>query len=185
MLRKNEYFGLSSYGEGCSTIMSTVKCVFRQERDWTCSLASFRTLLSGYLPLCDILSEDEYISKYNITKGPYNSRDMYNTGLLDIVPYKAGFKYPCPETNQAVFLTDLLEDHNVMIECMINAAHWIVLLGYVKLGSLEDDYFIYYDPYYHQVRNIIADELITMWYDVGTSPLQRDYIAVPKYRKEP
>lgn len=183
MERLNEYFGESTYGEGKSTVMTTVKNLFKQDRDWTCSIASLRTIMSGYYPDSDVLSEDEFINLYGLKKGPYNSLDLHDAGILNSIPHQAGYSIPAPSTNQAVFLTSLMEDYNVMIECMVNVAHWIVLLGYVKLGNLEQDMFIYYDPYYHRINTIVADELISMWYDIGKHPLQRDYIAIPKVER--
>ena len=179
LLRKNEYFGESTYGEGLESVMSTVRTMCRQERDWTCSVASLRTLMSGCRDI-KLPSEDFILETYGLTKGPYNSKDILDKGLLNDLTFRAGCIDPAPSKNQLVFLTGLMRDYNVMIECLINYAHWIVLLGYVKLGNIEQDMFIYYDPYYHRINTIIADELISMWYDIGERPLHRDYIAISK-----
>ena len=178
MQRKAEYFGSVNYGAGSETIMSSIREVFPQERDWTCSVASIRTLLSGSKN-CDIPTEDWFVSTYKLEKGPYNSKQILDKGLVSSYDYKLGCTEPILEGNQLFKLTQLMKTHNVMIECLINYAHWIVLLGYVKLGTIEQDKFIYYDPYYHRIQTIIADELMSMWYDISGT-MHRDYIAIAK-----
>ena len=56
---------------------------------------------------------------------------------IDGLDYKIAFEEKAPTSNQVGFLLDLMTDYNVMIECMINYAHWIVLLGYIHLGNIE------------------------------------------------
>ena len=178
--RKNEYFSENTYGQATKTILSTVSNVYRQERDWTCSIACLRTIMSGIMPDTEIPTEDYYVNNTGLTMGPQNSRTLKELGYLDGLDYKIAFEEKAPTSNQVGFLLDLMTDYNVMIECMINYAHWIVLLGYIHLGNIEEDRIVYYDPYYNRVNIIVADELISMWHDIGSNPLEQDYIAIKK-----
>ena len=177
MNRKKEWFIDIDYGAPVGTVMSTITEVFPQERDWTCSVACIRTLLSSVGVKED---EDYFINNLNIIKGPQNSRDIKNWGLIykdDSIIY--GCDKPVSD-DLAGDLTKLLQTHNVMVECMLNYAHWLVILSYIQLGSLEDDIIIFYDPYFNEVRQIRADEFFSMWWDIGDKPLHRDYVAIRK-----
>lgn len=178
MHRKAELFGESTYGQGTESVMSSVRIMFPQERDWTCSIASIRTLLSNK-DTRQVPTEDFFISNFHLEKGPYNSKQILDKGILEKYSYKVACLEPIPENNQLYHLTELMKKYNVMVECLINYAHWIVLLGYIKLGDAEQDQFIYYDPYYHRVNTIVADELISMWFDIS-GKMHRDYIAIAK-----
>ena len=72
----------------------------------------------------------------------------------------------------------------VMLESMINYAHWTVLLGYYPLcgNDLEKAKLLMYDPYYDEVRLVNADEFISMWRDGSyeTTRIDRDFIAVKR-----
>ena len=178
MKRKKEWFLDLDYGISCGTVMSTVKKVFPQERDWTCSVACFRTLT--YALYNKVKDEDYFVNNYNITIGPQNSKAISNWGFTaskDVIIYGCYNKF---DKDVAGNLTSLLKTHNVMVECMLNYAHWLVVLGYIQLGDLEDDIIILYDPYYNTVRQLIADEFFAMWYDVDKNPIHRDYVAVRK-----
>ena len=62
----------------------------------------------------------------------------------------------------------LAEKYYIMAECMYNYAHWVVVLGYFAVRDPEDTEehrILLYDPYYDQVRLVIADEFLTMWCD--------------------
>lgn len=62
----------------------------------------------------------------------------------------------------------LAEKYYIMAECMCNYAHWVVVLGYFAVRDPEDTEehrILLYDPYYDQVRLVIADEFLTMWCD--------------------
>lgn len=178
MKRKNEWFLDLDYGIACGTVMSTVKKVFNQERDWTCSVACFRTLIHALYG--NVKSEDFFVKNYNIIMGPQNSKDISNWGYAfreGIVTYGC---YDKLDKDVAGNLTRILRTHNVMVECMLNYAHWLVILGYIQLGSLEDDIIILYDPYYNEIRKLRADEFFSMWYDVAENPIHRDYVAIRK-----
>jgi len=179
MQRKQEYFKedlRDEYGTPIGTVCSSVRAVYPQERDWTCSIACLRTLLSASKVN---ISEDELISKCNISVGPKNSADVSEWEIVKDIKILTGYEHPVKE-NVLRELTMLMVDYNIMVECMVNYAHWIVLLAYVDLGDIEKDIIVYYDPYYNRVNEIIADEFASMWYDVGERPIQHDYVAIPK-----
>lgn len=171
-----EFFTNEHIGYCPLTIMSNVQSVYKQDRDWTCSIACLRTIAShtAYLP-----EEYDILQRYKINKGPQSSHS-----IRDWMKDDERFRYGCvdtiPEDYKLTYLTDLMKTHNVMIECMLNYEHWVVILGYVYLGSDELAQFIVYDPYYNNVRVIIAEELVSMWYGVEDYPIHRDYVACRK-----
>ena len=57
----------------------SISKVFKQERDWTCSIACIRTLISSKYNI----SENVFIQKYNLSTGPYYSKDIKRIGSLD------------------------------------------------------------------------------------------------------
>lgn len=162
---------------GSST--STVKVMCRQERDWTCSIGCLRTLLSASMDI--VPSEEELIKNYDVNIGPQNSKDIHDWGLkeLENTDVLYGFKNPIGE-RCLEDLTRLLQTYNVMVECMLYNAHWLVVLGYIQLGSPDDDKIILYDPYYNDVRILHGAEFIDMWFDTAVEPLHRDYVAIKK-----
>ena len=66
-----------------------------------------------------------------------------------------------------------------MAECMYNYAHWVVVLGYFAVRNAEDTEehrILIYDPYYDQVRLVIADEFLTMWCDPAGH--EKEFVAI-------
>ena len=181
MERKTEYFtGCAGYyGVSTGTSLSTIKETFPQERDWTCGLACFRTLLSAtYDP---VISEDTLIKYLQRKPGPVSSEDFIGYKHLfetDTYKLQLGAEKPI-ENNLCGELTTLLKTHNVMVACTLNGGHWLVILGYLDLGTIEEDKIIFYDPYYNDVRTFRADEFLSMWVSTD-GDLDHDYIAVPK-----
>ena len=65
-------------------------------------------------------------------------------------------------------LNYLKSGYFVMIEGMLNYAHWLVLLSYYPDSSslnVGDARVLVFDPYYNKVRLVILDEFINMWVD--------------------
>lgn len=56
------------------------KNFFRQERDWTCSIACIRTLLSSFLDV--VPSEDFFVIKYGLSPSVYYSKDIKKLDIL-------------------------------------------------------------------------------------------------------
>lgn len=161
-----------------STVVAAPAKLFPQERDWTCAFACLRTLMSGFER--DLISEDQIVTDYKPIPGPHYSRDIKKLGILD----KYDVVYGCDQ-NQIDFdyVLDLCRDgYYLMLESMINYAHWMVFLGYYPFVSenLEESQILLYDPYYNKVRLNSTDEFINMWLDGNyeNTKIERDFIAV-------
>lgn len=182
MVRKNEFFAASEevYGIPLSTSLATIKYTFPQERDWTCSIACFRTLLSTYSNT--LFSEQYFVDKLNRKPGPMCSDDFKSEALLNDLGIADKVVFGCdrPITEKLCEkLTELLKTHNVMVACTLNGGHWLAILGYVALGNIEHDKIIFYDPYYDDVRTFRADEFFAMW-ESSYNGCPHDYIAIAK-----
>lgn len=152
-------------------IQSTVKKLCRQERDWTCSVACLRTLMSVSKELD---SEETLVTKGNLVVGPQSSMDLLEAGILpkdSIVPGSG-------ERN-GEFLWSLLRTCNVMIECSISYAHWLVIMAAWENDN-GDKYIQMYDPFYDYIRIENWDSVIEMWYDISGLKVDQDFIALPK-----
>lgn len=80
-------------------------------------------------------------------------------------------------------LNYLKSGYFVMIEGMLNYAHWLVLLSYYPDSSsldVDDARVLVFDPYYNKVRLVILDEFINMWIDGEhhKNGVRHDFIAV-------
>lgn len=180
MDRKFEYFTYCKY-EGHNSVGNIPPKLFKQERDWTCSIACIRTLLSGIIK--DVESEEFFIDNYKLIPGPHFSKDIKRLHILD----KFNVVYGCDEENfDFVNLLNLLnENYFIMVESMINYSHWLVFLGYFSIKdkeNIEQHKILLYDPYYDSVRLENADEFIGMWIDgeyLNTN-VKKDFIAIKK-----
>ncbi|MCM1218455.1 MAG: hypothetical protein NC548_28540 [Lachnospiraceae bacterium] len=178
---KPEYFGDIDklYGNVQCSEISTVKRMFPQERDWTCALACFRTLLKS---VGITINEENLIEVCDIQIGPKNSSDVKRwAGVLKLdkqIRYGCDHRYI--NKKSANLLHELLRSHNVMLEVMLNYAHWIVVLAYYKMGELRDDTMVIYDPYYDKIRLFPAEEILSMWYAAGDNTKDRDFVAILK-----
>lgn len=161
-----------------NVVAKNPKFFFPQERDWTCSIACIRTILSGITDT--VPTENEFIDVYNLSPGPYYSKDIKSKQLLE--HYEV--LYGCDAEIKA--FEDLLEYMEqgffVMLESMYNYAHWMVLLGYYPFNDcdLENAKLLMYDPYYNNVRLLNVDEFLTMWIDGNhaTNGIKKDFIAI-------
>ena len=166
MKRMKEYF---TYEEPSAfvSVSNTPPRLFRQERDWTCSVACIRTLLSGRT--AEVPSENEFIEKFGLVPGPHYTDEFLAKGMLSPARIVKTHKNFRPEEIGLPLLAKLLaEKYYIMAECMYNYAHWVVVLGYFAVRDPEDTEehrILLYDPYYDQVRLVIADEFLTMWCD--------------------
>lgn len=152
--------------------------LYPQETDWTCSIACIRTLLSGILN--NVPGEIEFIDKYNLIPGPYFSKDIKKLGILN--EYDVVYGCDNKDKNFDMILDLMEDDYYIMLECVYNYGHWVVLLGYYPLQNcdIESSNILVYDPYYDTVRLLNVDEFITMWFDGGhiENGIKRDFIAV-------
>lgn len=101
-------------------------------------------------------------------------------GVLDI----AAAKRAAENVSFDMVLDLMKQGYYIMLECMYNYAHWLVLLGYYPLdnSTLEKSSLLVYDPYYNNVRLLNADEFIAMWIDgnYGNTMVEKDFIAIRK-----
>ena len=159
-------------------IMSNGMTLHHQERDWTCSLACIRTIVSSIFD--DWLSEDELVEKYNMKPSPYFSKDIKEMGILKEFDTSFGCDSIEKDFNDLIGL--LNNGYKIMIESMYGYSHWLVLLGYIPINNadIEKSQLLLFDPYYNQVRLVIVDEFISMWKDGNyeETKVEMDYIAI-------
>lgn len=175
---KPELFGNieEQYGELNCSLLSSVRSVFRQERDWTCAIACLRTIMRNKF------DEDWLISQCEIQPGPQCSKNLKE--YLNKVRMKDGVIFGCDNRYTNVKpvsrLETLMTGYDVMIEIMLNYAHWVVLLGIYKMGDIKKDTVVLYDPYFDAIRTFPLEEIISMWYAAGENTIDHDYVAVLK-----
>ena len=177
MKRKQEYFEVEVLRHQ-TNVANVPRNLYPQERDWTCAFACIRTMLSGISK--DVPTEDELIATYQLKPGPHYSKEIKGYHMLDAYDTV----YGCDREGKTLdMILDYMEQgYFVMLESMINYAHWMVLLGYYPLcgENIEQAKLLMYDPYYDEVRLVNADEFIGMWRDGNyeTTRIDRDFIAV-------
>lgn len=177
MNRKHEYFTVEQLTHQ-EIVSHPPRHLYPQERDWTCCFACVRTLLSG---LADsVPSEDDIVRDHRLIPGPHYSRDVKRLGLLDACEAVYGCDHPDTDFDDVLTLAE--NGSFVMLECMLNYAHWVVLLGYYPLadGGVENSQLLIYDPYFDQVRLMNTYEFISMWRDGNYehSRVDKDFIAI-------
>lgn len=177
MKRKHECFEVGSLTHK-TIVANPPKTLYPQERDWTCGLASLRTMMSGFSE--EVPTEDYLVTTYNLAPGPHYSKNIKSYHMLD----EYDVIYGC-DTEDHTFDTVLdyvSQGYYVMLESMQNYAHWLVLLGYYPLvdGDIEHSKILMYDPYYDQVRLFNTDEFISMWRDGNyeNTRVDKDFIAI-------
>lgn len=181
MERINEYFPNNNITIPQISISCTPPNLLKQERDWTCSLACIRTILSAITK--NIPSEDELIAEYSLTPGPYFSKDIKDKGILN--RYKIETFYGCDKTDLNIqSIVSLLQDgYYVMVESMYNYSHWMVFIGYYCIknrSNMEYHKVLLYDPYYDNIRLENSDEFLGMWHDGASieNHIERDIVAI-------
>ena len=177
MQRKHELFEQNNLKHN-EVVVSAPKKLYPQETDWTCSVACIRTMLSGIT--YNVPEEMEIVRQNNMKPGPYYSRDIKKLGLLD--NYDVVYGCDKEKADMDMVLDMVQNGYYVMLECMYNYAHWMVLLGYYPLenSDIEKSELLMYDPYYDKIRLLSADEFISMWIDGNyeNTKVIRDFIAV-------
>lgn len=176
MQRKFELFTPNTISHK-ETVISSPKKFYPQEKDWTCSVACIRTLLSGIMQ--NVLSEKEMIEKYNISPSPHYSEDIKRLGILS--EYDTVFGCDISDVTFDTVLNLMQNGYFIMLECMYNYSHWMVLTGYYPIDdNPEKSRLLFYDPYYNKMRLLIADEFINMWTDgdYENSKVESDFVAV-------
>lgn len=183
MKRQSEYFSKLSDNKIKYNILHAPRKVFCQERDWTCSIACIRSLLSGVLSLEEVPDEGSVITRYKLQPGPYYSKDIKEWGIFDDLAISKviyGCDFAFNNTSQEDILRLLNRDFYIMVESMINYSHWLVLLGFTCADDREHCQVLSYDPYYNKMRVDIADEFFSMWHDGDheKTGIHHDFIAI-------
>lgn len=184
MDRLNEYFldYVEQFPSKCCS--NAPRTLYKQERDWTCSIACIRTLLSAVQD--EVESEDEFIEKYKFEIGPHYSKDIQDKSVfsecLSVI-----YGCNCKNTSIKQLFSYMEDGYYIMVESMYNYAHWYAVLGYYVIGDDPEKHKIsIYDPYYDEVRLLNADEFSGMWLDGDheKTGVYRDFIAIKKEAKE-
>lgn len=161
-------------------VCNVPKKFYPQERDWTCSIACIRTLLTKIDE--NIKPEDYFIETYNLQPGPLFSKDIKRLNILKDYNVLFGCDFENPTFDDLIaFLKD---GYYIMIESMLNFSHWLVLIGYFPSSDfeIEKGRILVYDPFYDCVRLLILDECISMWIDGNfhMNNIEKDFIAIKK-----
>lgn len=178
-----EYFGKVEKLQKIDMATSPIKNTYKQERDWTCSIASLRTILSSALK--EVPDENYFIERYKLEPGPIYSRDICNWDILEHVEFGSSKYSPIDGNMPANMLHGLLmRGYSVMLNTMFSYDHWIVVLGIYPNGedSIDKVQVVYYDPYYNKTCITSMEELVDVWYS-GMNAVNNiifDYVAVKK-----
>lgn len=152
--------------------------LYGQERDWTCSIAVLKTILSS---IYDLGTESEIIDKFKFEQGPHYSQDIQNKSIID--NKKVEIQFGCNDKYKKDISEILLLMKNgyyIAMETMINFDHWVVLLGYTHLGDFDEDLITYFCPYFSEIRTVHFSEFVEMWKsgNYTENGVIQDYIAV-------
>lgn len=162
------------------TITCSPPILFPQERDWSCSIACIRTLLSAVST--NVEKEDFYIKKYELKPHSYYSKDIKELHMLD----NYNVLYGCDKKYNFDDILNIAQDgFYIMLESAINCGHWLVFLGYFPLknkDNISEHKILLYDPYYDDMKLMNADEFINMWIDFNyaNTKIEKDFIAIKK-----
>ena len=177
MRRKHEYFQVESL-EHKSIVSNPPKKLYPQEKDWTCAVACLRTMMSGFLE--EVPAEEYLVEQYKLKPGPHYSKDIKSYHMLN--EYDVVYGCDNEQSDFDAVLDYASDGYFVMLESMLNYAHWMVFLGYYPSSSdsLEETKLLMYDPYYDEVRLLNADEFISMWRDGNyeNTRVDKDFIAI-------
>ena len=183
MMRKSEFFEKMVL-RNTDSISAVPPKLFHQERDWTCSIACIRTLLSAIEET--VPAEDEFVEKYGLVPGPHYSRDIKKLNLLE--GYDVIYGCDDRDDNFDDILDMMKQGYYIMLESMVNYSHWLVLLGYfasADTNDIEKTKLLFFDPYYNELKLLNTEEFIGMWIDgnYAVSKVKHDYIAIKKQEK--
>ncbi len=176
--RKSEYFDKLKTNKH-NSVGNIPLNFYVQERDWTCAVACIRTLISKIEP--NLMSEDEFVTKYNLKPGPHYSKQLKAYNMLD--KYDAIYGCDNPDITLDDIISYMEKGYFVMLESMINYSHWLVLISYLTIPTpygYEGYQLVFYDPYYNNIRMMSADEFIGVWIDgpYEKTKVKKDFIAV-------
>ena len=162
------------FKEACS-IVNTPVDFYRQERDWTCSIACIRTAISYKN---NRITEDEILKQENLKMGGQKIRDMKNWQCLkglDILTYQEKKLEGIKDLYEL-----LLDNYIVICETSYNWWHYVVAYGYLTTKDkikIDEQLVQFYDPYYDEHKLMRAELFEQMWFDQEDKEFNR-YLAV-------
>lgn len=177
MKRLCEYF---QYDKPCSygSYSSTPPVLYPQERDWTCSVACIRSILSAFDK--KVPSEDELIKRFDLKKGPHYTDEICQKRMFgNNRKIFSSLDCEAEDINLKLLNNLLKKKYFVMTECLYNYAHWVVVVGYFAVKGArnrEEHTIAFFEPYYNEIRLVRADEFETMWCDAEGH--FREFVAV-------
>lgn len=183
--RKYEHFEQASPIGLDNAVASVPPKMFRQERDWTCSIACLRTIASKFK---DVEGEDEIVRKYGLNPGPHYTDDLVKCGILDEFDFEVSSTVPPNVAEELKRVYHLLETGaTVMVETCRSFDHWLVLLAYFPGGHeyTEDQYVLMWDPYYAETFLMRVSEFCDEWLSGywESNGVACDFIAIKGMRK--
>lgn len=179
--RKFEYFENYNFHKSLNrSVFNVPRELHYQERDWTCSIAVLRSITSSVL---NIGTEDEIVDMYGFTPGPHYSQEFKDKGVLDEKAVISCYGCDNPDMDFSDIVELLKNGFYVGINSMINFDHWVVLMGYSKLGNYDEDMVVYYCPYFNEVRSARFSEFVEMWRsgEYAKNGVVKDFIAIKPY----
>lgn len=133
------------------------KNLYVQERDWTCAIACFRSIVDS-----DI-AEPNFIQQNSIMRGPHYTTEMKTKEWPHPnfeVKYAEG---DVSDLDPSVVWQHLYEHWRVMLETDLNGGHWMIVLALVPTQNSWDA--VVWDPYYGRARVFDLPELLCMCHD--------------------
>lgn len=176
-----EYFGELPKLTFNHNINSNIRTFFRQERDWTCSIACLRSLLSSldiFVP-----TEEDFIESEKLVPGPHYAKDITKWSYLLGYDVKSSIDHSILDKDPVHELCELMiEGYSVMIDTMLNYDHWVVVVGIYPNENIVKSQISIYDPYYNKVRLFSLEEFVSMWSsgEHSVNGVVYDYIAIKK-----
>lgn len=184
LARASEHFAAPTPNGLIKVVSAVPPRLYRQERDWTCSVACLRSITSKWV---NIGSEDEVVTKYHMEHGPHYAHDLIECGALNGFDYVTSSINPNPdeELNRLHSLLD--EGATIMVETCRSFDHWLVLLAYFpnECEYAEDQHVLFWDPYYGETLLMRASEFCDEWIsgEWATNNIICDFIAIKGINK--
>lgn len=147
--------------------------LYCQELDWTCALASVRSI-SG---LEDLPPDAELAAGMGLSPGPVYSDALKASGILDRPGLDIIYGCDVPSVDVGYLWRLLSDGWNVMVDWMYSYDHWTVLLGYLA-GDADPDFheMVHWDPYCGETFRIRQGHFSSMWRS-GSGARERDFVA--------
>lgn len=179
-----EYFSDAKVTGFKEVASSIPPMLYRQERDWTCSIACLRSIASKFTTMED---ESKIIEQYELKPGPHYARDIESKGLLKHFDYEINIEAPDVWRDLHRLYKLLKDGATIMVETCRSFDHWLVLLAYFTNGAeyTEDQSILMWDPYYNEPILMRASEFCDIWLSGNweKNKIICDFIAIKGLKK--